>query len=248
MNLGYWKGQNASDDFLAACEASATVLATEIDISNANTVIDVGFGCADQDFFFLDKFKISKIIGFNSSQDQVDRAVLKCKKLGENRFEPKFGIAPFLPVLADSADIVLSLDSAYHYNTRFQFLQNSCSWLKRGGKIGLVDLILNRPPTLLSWPLLASFAWIIGIPLGNLYDTREYRKKMEEAGFSRIKFSTLDPNAFSHLPHFIDCQLERYRPILSPSVINKYSMTSKGMAFLAKHEIFQFTLVTATKL
>jgi SAM-dependent methyltransferase len=247
MNLGDWQKLNKREDFIEACQATATALADAVGMKREQTIIDVGFGCGDQDFFFLQKYGPSRIIGYNASQEQVDRAIAKCSILNERRFVPKFGLAPHLPIQSGSADIVLSLDSAYHYNTREKFFQESWNWLNRGGKIGLVDLILNEPLTFKSWFMVVPFALLIGIPLKNLYDQSTYIEKLERTGFSDVQISTIDQNAFSHLPDFIEAQISRYSSILNPSLIKKYTFTSKGMRILAKLKIFRLILVAATK-
>jgi ubiquinone/menaquinone biosynthesis C-methylase UbiE len=247
MNLGVWKNLNSSEDFVTACRSTASELADAVDLKPNETVIDVGFGCGDQDFHFLNQYGVSKIIGFNSSRDQVENAIKMCKIRNEKRFEPKYGIAPFLPVQSESADVVLSLDSAYHYNTRSQFIQESWKWLKDDGRIGLVDLVLNDPPTFLTWLFLIPVAWVIGIPIENLYTAKNYQSMMERHGFDNVQIRTIDHAAFSHLPDFIEAQLARYEPILNPALVKKYSITSRGMRTLAKLKIFKLATFVGSK-
>ena len=247
MNLGNWKHLDPSTNFVEACEATARSLADAVCLSKEHRVVDVGFGCGDQNFYFLKHYGVSHIIGYNSSRDQVEIAKSRCVAMEERRFEPRFGVAPLLDVQHESADVVLSLDSAYHYNTRDHFVRESWNWLRPGGRLGLVDLVLNAPPTLPQWFLLLIFSKMIGIPLQNLYDSQDYRKMMEKHGYHDIKFETLDACAFSHLPTFIDRQLDTYGSILNPLLIAKYKMISTGMRLLAKLQLFSFVVVVGSR-
>lgn len=209
--------------------------------------MDVGFGCGDQDIYFLNEFKVKKIIGYSNSTSQVQLAKDRCEKTGEKRFLPRFGVAPHLPPHDTPFDAILSLDSAYHYNTRQEFFKTSFQNLKEGGKLGLIDLAVNEPLSLLQRLALLPLASMIGIPRSNLYSSEIYQKKMKEAGFSKVTVEAIDPFAFSHLPTFIDAQIDRFRPILSPGVINKYRFIAVGMRLLCRLKIFQLAIFVGVK-
>lgn len=247
MNLGHWTALKPTSDFVQACQAAARSLANAVGLSKSQTVVDVGFGCGDQDFFFIKEYGVGEITGYNASRDQVEIAKARCAKLGETRFNPRFGIAPHLDVLPASADVVLSLDSAYHYNTREEFVSRSLNWLKPGGKLGLVDLILNDTPTTLQWLILLPFSKMIGIPMSNLVDAKAYANMMEQSGYEHVKLETLDDSAFSHLPTFIDHQLRRYDSILNPLLILKYTFISQGMRLLAKLKLFRLVVAVGSR-
>lgn len=247
MNLGVWRGLNSNLDYKEACLTAAKMLGDAVGLKVGDFVLDVGFGCGDQDFFFLDTYGVEKIIGYGNSMVQVGQARRKCAKRREERFEPRVGSAPGLPPADGTYNVVLSLDSAYHYNTREKFVTESYNMLMEGGRFGTIDLFLSENMTASKWIIAALFSKIIGIPWANLYNKREYEKKLKQAGFARFHSESIDSNAFSHLPGFIEAQIGRYRAILSPGLIRKYSSIAKGMKFLAKFEIFELRLFVAYK-
>ena len=247
MNFGVWSGLNPKLDYLEACENAAKVLGKAVGLRKGDSIMDVGFGCGDQDFFFLKEFHVKKIVGYSNSRSQVELARVRCEQLNEKRFEPLFGVAPNLPHCDTSFDAILSLDSAYHYNTRELFFKEAFGRLKEGGKIGLVDLAINEPLSLLQWMALLPLSKLIGIPMKNLYSTKVYCEKLGSAGFSDISVEVIDPFAFSHLPDFIDAQLNRFRHILAPGIINKYTFIARGMRLLCRLKIFRLAVFVGAK-
>lgn len=247
MNFGNWKGLDSSSQYTIACENAAKALGEAVGLQPRSTIMDVGFGCGDQDFYFLKEFQVAKIIGYSNSRSQVELARKRCEELEEKRFEPCVGVAPHLPPCAIEFDAVLSLDSAYHYDTREEFFRTAFRSLKTGGKLGLVDIAVNEPLTLLQRVALLPLSKMIGIPRKNLYSSREYCQKMENAGFGGVSAEVLDECAFTHLPVFIESQIERFRPILNPGLINKYTIIAAGMRLLCRLRIFQLTVFVGTK-
>lgn len=247
MNLGTWTAVNSSTGFVSACEGLAKRLADAVALKRGENVVDVGFGCGDQDFYFLEKYGVKRIVGFTASKEQVEMARTECARRKESRFEPNFGAAPYLPLAqCPDTDVIFSLDSAYHYNTREQFIEQCARHLKPGGRVGLADLILNEPSPL-QYLLIVPFAMMMGMPLRNLYGTKRYIEIMQKYGFQDVSIDVVDPIAFSTLPSFISAQLARYGPVLNPSIVNKYGMIAKVMSLFAEKRLFQVVVVSARK-
>jgi microcystin synthetase protein McyJ len=252
MNLGQWKSSKPGDhvqlEFSNACEAAVRSVLEAVRLEQGETIIDVGFGCGDQDLYILQNYNVARIIGYNASEDQVNMAKERAKRLDENRFEPLFGIAPFLPIEDESTDVVLSIDSAYHYDSREEFIRRSSRWLRRGGRFGALDLTLNkRPLSTFEWTLVRIFAKLTGFPLCNLYDAETYMEIMRREGYTNVSSTTIDETGFSDLAKFIQAHLERYEHILSSSILGKYRMTAKIMEFLGKRALFRLSVFTGTK-
>src|SRR3546814_5130615 len=68
LNLGYWKDATSIDD---ACEAMARLLADTAGFTPDDTVLDVGFGFADQDLLWAESPGVRRIIGLNITPSQV---------------------------------------------------------------------------------------------------------------------------------------------------------------------------------
>lgn len=94
-------------------------------------------------------------------------------------------------------DYIISIDSAYHYNTRWDFLKNAMDYLKpNGGIIGLYDLcidpdfIKNASSTKLA--IFKSICGAVHVPVANLVTPEEYKKRLIEIGYKNVQMVTLE--------------------------------------------------------
>lgn len=81
----------------------------------------------------------------------------------------------------DSVDVILSLDSCYHYNTRRLFLCSSYASLKPNGILAVTDIILPEG----KWDnrhALRLISFLTGIPFVNFQTENDYRKMWREIG------------------------------------------------------------------
>ncbi|KAF7727586.1 hypothetical protein EC973_007347 [Apophysomyces ossiformis] len=111
-------------------------------------------------------------------------------------------------------DHILSIDSAYHYNTRWKFLQSAHRHLNPDGSVGLFDLALHpqlaQKMTPINEWLLAALCSIVGIPRANLIVADEYRKHMSILGYTEVVVDCIDQErVFNGLSRAIKRQRER---------------------------------------
>lgn len=94
-----------------------------------------------------------------------------------------------------SYDYVISIDSAYHYNTRWDFLKSSHSYLKNDGVVGLYDLAIE-PGFYENRPYLKSIIKFVcnmaKIPIENLVTVQEYREQLTKLGYKQVDIEQLD--------------------------------------------------------
>jgi len=62
FNMGYWVTPHS--DFVSACEAMATLVATSTALTQNDVILDIGCGSGEQDFYFAKVFKCKKNIGY----------------------------------------------------------------------------------------------------------------------------------------------------------------------------------------
>ena len=77
MNFGYW-----DDEYMSLTNANKKLcdfVINQTDIKN-NTVLDIGCGYGEQDFYWNDKYKYH-IVALDISKKQIDYAKEKAKKL-----------------------------------------------------------------------------------------------------------------------------------------------------------------------
>ncbi|KAG1057541.1 hypothetical protein G6F46_001770 [Rhizopus delemar] len=156
-------------------------------------------------------------------------------------------------------DHILCIDSAYHYNTRWDFFKSAFKYLKdSGGTLGLFDFTLH--PALFqslkqsSWKLYAfkTLCNFIHVPSDNLLATpEEYKQKLYDAGFKNVQLETVaTEHVFDGLSRFMRQQLlnaSKYG--INVSLSDKLFLCGACFVFnlLAKNDWLTPLLVSAEK-
>jgi cyclopropane fatty-acyl-phospholipid synthase-like methyltransferase len=79
LNLGYWKTARNIDE---ACKALAMLVAEAAAMGPDDDVVDVGFGFADQDMLWMERFAPRHITGLNVTPVQVRLARQRVRRRG----------------------------------------------------------------------------------------------------------------------------------------------------------------------
>ncbi|KAI9142851.1 S-adenosyl-L-methionine-dependent methyltransferase [Paraphysoderma sedebokerense] len=195
MNIGYWKD---TTDFVTANKAFLNLILSKARISKADLVLDCGYGLGDQDSYIYDKFGC-RIIGITYEQLQ---ATVAQKRVQQRRLPQKIqlyqGDATKLdsyPFITDAKiNKIVSVDSAYHYQTRHNFFLKCYNLLPPSGTLTLSDILI--PSTLLSRSL---FYFTPAIPIENLTDTKKYQQEIENIGFTDVQVEKITDEVFGGL-------------------------------------------------
>jgi 2C-methyl-D-erythritol 2,4-cyclodiphosphate synthase len=111
-------------------------------------------------------------------------------------------------------DYITSIDSAYHYNTRWDFLKNALTHLRsNGGTIGLYDLSIEpdfvKSATSMQYKIFKFICDAVHIPIENLVTVEEYEKRLVELGYKQVEVITLErAQVFGGLAKSFDAQYE----------------------------------------
>lgn len=189
----YWETARTYPD---AAAALATLVAEGAGLGPGVHLWDVGFGFAEQDFFWMDKYKLAKITGLNITPTHVERAQARVKERSlEDKLDLRLGSATEIPFEASSFDAVTALECAFHFDTREAFFAEAFRVLRPGGRIAISDFIAT--PDHPKMNLINRFVlkrW--SVPLANMYDRKEYCRRLEVHGFENARSQSLREHVF----------------------------------------------------
>ncbi len=139
MHLGLWDGP--PDDDLPAAQArlDAAVL-SHAALRSGMVVVDVGCGVGGTLARVNAVHPQMRLIGVNPDAEQLAVAAgLRARPGSELRWH--HGTAARLPLKTDTADVVLSVEAAFHFDSRAAFLAEALRVLRPGGRLVLTDIV-----------------------------------------------------------------------------------------------------------
>ncbi|KAG0233240.1 hypothetical protein BGW42_007553 [Actinomortierella wolfii] len=280
FNMGLWPEKAEREQratrlpFREACKALVDKVVHDIGINGQSSILDVGFGCGDQDVYIAQKYKPGKITGITIEpiQHHAAEQLIKHSDVGHTQIGlyvadgsklPEF-LAAHPEVLTSPSSSksavddtkgyfthVISIDSAYHYRTRRQFLENALQSLVPGGVgcLAMADMILAKPA-----PTSAAGRWIfeqvfeaMQIPPTNMKTLDEYRRDLEEAGFKQVELECVEDRVFSGLADHIEAQLGQFGGLVKPNVHWTYWGLVRALRWLAASGWIHFVVVKARR-
>jgi len=207
LNLGYWK---TARTYPEAAAALAEQLAEAAQLGPNDTLLDVGFGFAEQDLFWAERYGVKHITGVNITAMQVERARTRVAQRGlAERIDLRVGSATELPFEAARFDKVTALECAHHFDTRQRFFEEAFRVLRPGGRLATADGISSAgDPKLGFINKMALKRWCV--PLANVYDSAEYCRRLSAVGFVNARAQSIRHYVF---PGVIKYQALRNRGV-----------------------------------
>jgi ubiquinone/menaquinone biosynthesis C-methylase UbiE len=211
LNLGYWNGRELLDNQSLddACQSLAALVADSAAMGPGDRVLDVGFGFADQDLFWLSAYRPDAIIGLNVTASQVEVARRRVQAAGlAERIDLRLGSATAMPLEAASVDTVVALECAFHFDTREGFFQEARRVLRPGGRLVMADII--PLPAESGWwaRLVQRWSWRqvarqFAIPASNAYSLAEYAAKLSASGFEAVRVESIRARIYAPLHQYL---------------------------------------------
>lgn len=153
LNQGWWDEESRrnvepNDSFRMEnqCQELVRRVGKLADLTERDRVLDVGFGLGEQDILWTEEFDLKSIHAINITHEQVRKAQAKISGTPkEETIQFLTGDATELPYQDNSFDIIIALESAFHFRTRENFFSEASRILKPDGRLVTADIIYNYP-------------------------------------------------------------------------------------------------------
>jgi microcystin synthetase protein McyJ len=201
LNLGFWESARTYPE---AAAALACLVGDAARLGPGKELLDVGFGFAEQDFFWLERYGLKRIAGLNITAMHVDRAQQRVRERGlERRMDLRLGSATEIPFEDCSFDCVTALECAFHFDTRERFFAEAFRVLRPGGTLALADGSTTPEQgslTFLNRLLLKRWS----VPLANMYDSDEYCRRLALHGFTKVRRRSIREHVFPGATKYVE--------------------------------------------
>ena len=157
-----------------------------------------------------EEFGVSSIVALDpvATQVAVGRQRVEARGWEHSIVVTKGGIkyGEVLPYSSDSFTKVLSVDAAYHFRTRQFFFTEASRVLVPGGTLALADMVLSRPLSQMTWGQRCTLRLVgaaASIPTENMVDSKQYRRQLEDGGFSNVRCRSIGNDVIPGFCNFV---------------------------------------------
>jgi erythromycin 3''-O-methyltransferase len=192
MNMGYW-AEPGCNDLDEASRALVDLMADSARFKPGDRILDVGFGYADQDFYWMERHSPSQIVGVDVTPAHVRAANRQAKErhLEESLiFHEGSATALEFEFEPDSFDKVMAVECAFHFRHREDFFRQAYRVLRPGGVLATADMLpldANARKDLLTRT----------IPQQNWYTGDSYAERLTAAGFVNVTLQSIGEDVYA---------------------------------------------------
>lgn len=156
VHWGYWpQPENAvcdDKDYANAAEALTKQLVSTIQITDNQSILDVGCGFGGTTAYLNEHYKNMTLTGVNIDERQLERARTIVQPENNNQITFQQADACNLPYHQPIFDNILAVECIFHFPSREKFFQEVQRTLKKNGSLVLSDFIPSKKFLLFTKP------------------------------------------------------------------------------------------------
>ena len=225
MNYGYWDKPNMN--LFDANKSLANLILEKsgaLDKKNIK-ILDVGCGYGEQDFEWISKLDKSTINAVDISESQIKIASEKCKQLKLHSrlfFDTCDAMLINKKYANNEFNIILSVESAFHYSNRPLFFKGVHDVLQKDGTFVICDIVLNESynSKIMDRLFLRIFSDFLHFPTINHIKSKEWEKSITDSGLKITESIDITDNTFD--PYYKNFCNEYIKNKQLPSWITSY--------------------------
>lgn len=242
LNLGLWEGPGEEHEAEAAVQRMVSTLAAELPAGGS--ILDVANGLGAQDVVIDEVASPRLLIALNITESQLRAGR---ERLDAARARPVVADAVHLPVRSHEVDGVISIEAAFHFASRDRFFREVRRVLRRGGRLAMSDISVERRRPKSLREVTAGLAnlrtW--GVKKSALQSAAEIERSLVNAGFTDITVRSVGDLAFPPAISFMRRRLES-TPDAPPVQRWGAGVLLDQWEFLYRRGVIDYILVTAT--
>ena len=165
--------------------------------------LDAGSGTGAPACYLASTYPSVNIEGINIVKPQIEKASeLATRKNCNDRVKFNYGNAQNIPFSENYFENIYAIESAFHFEDKIKFINESKRVLKQDGQISIADIVI-RPEflRLRDWYKVSIAKH--GLATKEFYDKDKWVSLFKSAGFNNIYFKDITVNVSNVLPHWI---------------------------------------------
>lgn len=191
-NYGYWTRPDLTLE--QAAEALTDLVAASAGIRPGDRVLDVGCGYGAGAVTYARRHQPASIVGIDVTEIRIEEGKRYVAAHGlTDVIDLRLGDATHMAFADASFDKLVSVECAFHFDTRRDFLAEAARVLKPGGTLALTDMIPRRgvdPAGYLLGRATVKTGVVLDNP-ANAYDADVYAQHLRDVGFEDVRVDSI---------------------------------------------------------